>query len=133
VAAKLARVGTWLVVLALLGCDAQRPEVDQIAQRSLIGLSKKKILACLGTPVKRIAIGLEEIWTFPIGEMRADAPPWALDPNLQVSPFGSTRRCDVKVVIDKFGVSQVYYSADDGGVMPLGQQCIFAVERCRGR
>jgi hypothetical protein len=131
-AAKLARLGTWLAVLALLGCEA-RPEVDQIAQSSLIGLSKKKILACLGTPVKRLPIGLEEIWTFPIGEMRADAPPWALGPNLQVSPFGPIRRCDVKVVIDKFGVSQIYHSANDGGDMPLGQQCIFAAEMCVGR
>jgi len=27
-------------------------------------------------------------------------------------------------------VSQVSYSAADGGDLPLGQQCIFAVENC---
>jgi hypothetical protein len=37
------------LMFALAACE-ERPEVDQIAQQSMIGLAKKKILACMGAP-----------------------------------------------------------------------------------
>jgi len=116
--------------LALAGCEAGRPEVDQIAQQSMIGLSKKKILACMGAPAKRVTIGTTEIWTYPSGTLQTEGPQWAIGLNLGAPPFGPRGICNVKVVMTNAKVSQVAYSDADGGDLPLGQQCIFPVEAC---
>ncbi len=126
----LAISGTLALFLALAGCDAWRPEVDQIAQQSMIGLSKKKILACMGAPAKRAAIGSTEIWTYSSGYMWTEGPVWAIGLNLGAPPFGPGGPCNVKVVMTDSAVSQVTYSRPDGGELPIGQQCIFAVRNC---
>jgi len=118
------------LALALAGCESSPPEVDQIAQQSMIGLAKKTILACMGAPAKRVKIGSTDIWTYPFGYLRTEGPAWAIGLNLGAPPFGPSGPCDVKVVMTKARVSQVTYSRPDGGDLPLGQQCIFAVENC---
>ena len=112
------------------GGEASPPEVDQIAQQSMIGLAKKTILACMGAPAERVKIGSTEIWTYPFGYLWTEGPAWAIGLNLGAPPFGPSGPCDVKVVMTKARVSQVTYSRPDGGDLPLGQQCIFAVENC---
>ena len=53
-----------LLALTMSAC-AERPEVDQIAQQDMIGLSKKDILACMGEPAARRGLGEgTEIWTY---------------------------------------------------------------------
>lgn len=126
----LATLAMLPLLLGLGGCDAGRPEVDQIAQQSMIGLAKKKILACMGAPAKRVTIGSTEIWTYPSGYMWTEGPAWAIGLNLGAPPFGPRGPCNVKVVMTNARVSQVTYSAADGGDLPLGQQCVFAVESC---
>jgi hypothetical protein len=96
----------------------------------MIGLSKKHILACLGEPARRTRVGTEEVWTFPIGEMRTEGGLLALGLNESVSAFPASRPCDVKIVIDRFGVNRLFYAGPDGAELPLGQQCRFAVDRC---
>jgi len=122
------RFAMLLALLAVSGCD--RPEVDQIAQHSLIGMSKTKILACLGEPSRRARVGFEEIWTFPIGEMRTEGGPFALGLNAYSAPSNLSRLCNVKIVIDRYGVSQVAYSGPGDTALPLGQMCIFPAQRC---
>jgi hypothetical protein len=126
-----ARFALLLALLAVSGCD--RPEVDQIAQHSLIGMSKTKILACLGEPARRARVGFEEIWTFPIGAMRTEGGPFALGLNAYSAPSNLSRLCNVKIVIDKYGVSQVAYSGPGDAALPLGQMCIFPVHNCVDR
>jgi hypothetical protein len=125
----LAILGMLPLLLALAGCE-ERPEVDQIAQQSMIGLSKKKILACMGAPAKRVTIGSTEVWTYSSGYLRTEGPAWAIGLNLGAPPFGPSGPCNVKVVMTNSRVSQVTYSAADGGGLPPGRQCIFAVENC---
>jgi hypothetical protein len=124
----VARFGMLLALLDVSGCE--RPEVDQIAQHSLIGMSKTKILACLGQPAKRVRVGFEDIWTFPIGEMRTEGGPFALGLNAYSAPSSLSRLCNVKIVIGNYGVSQVAYSGPDDAALPLGQMCIFPVRNC---
>jgi hypothetical protein len=116
--------------LALAGCEASRPGVDQTAQQSMIGLSKKKVLACLGTPPRRVRIGSTEVWTYPSGYLWTQGPPWAIGLNLGAPPLGPSGPCNVKLVMTNSAVSQVNYSVPGGGELPLGQQCIFSVENC---
>ena len=127
---KVAGLGLLLALLTSSAAQASEPEVDQLAQRGVIGLSQKRILACLGEPAHRRRVGFEEIWTYPIGEMRTEGGPLALGLNKYSSPFPPSRLCNVQIVIDRYGVSQVVYAGPDGAALPLGQLCEFPVRNC---
>ena len=115
--------------LTLGGC--QPLEVDQVAQQSMIGLSKRDILACMGEPAQRARAGdRSEIWTYVGGRMRGYGPQWAIGLNTNLIPFTSGGSCDVVLVMTNARVSQVGYTAVDGLSLPLGQECLFPVERC---
>jgi hypothetical protein len=115
---------------AFAGCAAAtEPEVDQIAQQKMIGLSKKKIVACLGAPAKRVRIGSTDIWTYPIGA--APFETLFFSPALSMAASGSgSGSCDVDVILTNGAVSQVVYRGADGGPLPLGRECLFQVQNC---
>jgi hypothetical protein len=121
-----------VVFFAAAGYAGQGAEVDQIAQQQMIGLSKKKILACLGAPAKRVRIGATDIWTYPIGEAHFESP--FLAPAFLLAPSASAgldkRACDVNIILTNGAVSQVVYHGAGGGPLPLGRQCLFAVQNC---
>ena len=115
--------------LVLGGC--QPLEVDQVAQQSMIGLSARDIRACLGPPAHRTPAGqATEIWTYPGGELRGYGPQWAILLNANLPPFGGIGTCEVTLVMTNERVSQVDYAGADGQALPLGQECLFPVERC---
>jgi hypothetical protein len=118
-----------IAALTLTGC--QPLEVDQVAQQSMIGLSKRDILACLGQPAQRVPSGqATEIWTYTGGQMRGYGPQWAIGLNTNLVPFAPGGSCDVVLVMTNSHVSEVGYTAVDGSKFPLGQECVFSVERC---
>jgi hypothetical protein len=120
-----------LFALALAAC-AERPDVDQIAQMDMIGLSKTDILACLGAPARRHALGEgTEIWIYPAGYTTTDSPPWTAGLNFSLS--AKPAPCDVRVVMTNARVSQVGYGMPDGQALPSGRQCAFAVAACARR
>jgi LmbE family N-acetylglucosaminyl deacetylase len=117
--------------LSLAAC-AERPEVDQVAQTAMIGLSSRDILGCMGAPGDRRAVAqATEIWSYPIGYTATAAPPWAagLDFALSAKPTS----CNVRLVMTNAHVSQVTYALPDGRALPLGRQCVFAVRACAAR
>jgi hypothetical protein len=115
--------------VAVGGC--QPLETDQVAQQSLIGLPKRTILACFGQPASRVPSGqATELWTYTGGAMRGYGPQWAIGLNTNVAPFSSGGGCDVVMVMTNGKVSQVGYTAVDGRPFPIGQECVFSVERC---
>jgi hypothetical protein len=120
-----------LLALALAAC-AERPEVDQIAQADMIGLSKRDILACMGEPGRRHAPAQgTEIWSYAVGTTTTDSPPWAAGLNFSALPPPAP--CDVRIVMTNAHVSQVGYQTPDGRALPSGRQCTFAVEACARR
>ncbi len=131
---KLFAIPLVLAFLALTVCEAQTLEVDQIAQQKMIGLSKKAIRACMGLPAKRVSISSTEIWTYATGKGEVGGFFLASGAN-GMARFGSPtdRFCNVNIVMTNAVVSQVTYSAPDGGELPLGEQCVFAVQNCVGQ
>jgi hypothetical protein len=120
-----------IAALALEACQGEKLETDQIAQQSMIGLAARDIRACLGEPRNRAPAGqATEIWTYSSGQLRGYGPQWALLLNTNLPPFGGAGRCSVTLVMTNARVSQVGYAAVDGGALPLGQECLFPVERC---
>lgn len=128
---NIARRSALLAAFALVACTPA-PDVDPIAQQTMIGLSQRDILACMGAPASRrlVAEGTE-IWTYPSGETTTMTPPWAW--GLNFSAIGTPQPCDVRIVMTQARVSQVGYVMPDGRMLPSGRQCYFAVNFCAAR
>jgi len=103
-------------------------EVDQIVQSQLIGISGKKLRACLGPPTQRRAVGFESIWTYSVGTLVGDGPTFLF--TLDLNWLGAGGGCDVRFVLDRYGVSQVGYTLPGGAPLPLGKLCSFPIEAC---
>ena len=117
-----------LLTLALGAC-AEKPTVDQIAQVSMIGLSERDILACMGAPASRRApADRTEILSYPVGVTTTDTPPWGA--GLNFAAARGSLPCEVRVVMTNAHVSQVTYALPDGGALPSARQCAFAVQAC---
>jgi hypothetical protein len=106
------------------------PESDQIAQQRMIGLSRKHVRACMGAPDRRARIGSTDIWTYQSGSAEVDGLFLSPGVNGTASWFAHDPRCAVIVIMTNAAVSQIAYSAPDGGLLPLGEQCSFAVGNC---
>ena len=113
-----------MLVLSAVAACAWKPDVDQIAQSKMIGLSGKTILACMGEPAKRRSIGATEIWSFASGTVHIEGEGFAT--------FGYPRhaQCNVEIVLTKSKVTQVNYTGPDGDPLDLGERCDFDVGRC---
>jgi hypothetical protein len=110
--------------MLLAGCGLEKPETDQIAQADMIGLSKKKILACMGQPARRRVVGSTEIWTYPVGVVEMEGQGFAT--------FGYPRHsaCDVIVILTTGRVTQIAYQGLAGDPLDLGEHCRFAAQNC---
>jgi hypothetical protein len=115
--------------LALGGC-ADKPEVDQLAQAKMIGLSKKAIHACLGAPLKKSGVGATEIWTYANGRTEVEVGLFSLGVNGVASGIAGDRLCQVKVIMTHARVTQVAYAGPDGAPLALGELCNFPVRNC---
>jgi hypothetical protein len=117
-----------LAALFLSGC-AEAPETDPLAQATMIGLSKRDILACMGPPLWRTASAqATEIWTYRTGLTTTDSPPWSVGANF--SALTPPAPCDVRIVMTNAHVSRIAYALPDGLALPSGRQCSFPVSSC---
>jgi hypothetical protein len=112
----------------LLAACADKPEPDQVAQATMIGLSGKDVRACMGEPLtRRGVVQATEIWTYP-GATSTETPPWAA--GLDLAASRGAEPCHVRLVMTNGRVSQVAYALADGRGLPSGRQCAFAPAAC---
>jgi ABC-type enterobactin transport system permease subunit len=141
----------WSIALAaamlLTACSFERAHVAAEAQRSMIGMTKEQVLACMGPPAQQQTAGATEVWAYPSGgEDRTFGSATGVSSANGVygsgyanawgssSAFGSStsvhRYCVVNVVMSDGRVSAVHYSGRTGGLLTEGEQCAFAVQNC---
>jgi hypothetical protein len=109
----------------------QGPELTQLRQQSLLGLSRKKVLACLGSPTRRTTVGSDQIWTYAQGVRWTQGPVWAVGLNIAWSPNWPGGPCNVNLVIADGAVAAVTDALPDGGRLPVGQQCVLTNPNCQ--
>ena len=114
------------LALSVLGARAWNPDIDQIAQSRMIGLSRHEIWACMGEPVRRRTVGATDILWFASGTVRIEGEGFAT--------FAHRRHslCVVEIVLTNGKVSQVTYTGPDIDPLDLGERCDFDVGRCVG-
>src|ERR1700735_2081493 len=109
------------LAVSVVGARAWNPDVDQIAQSRMIGLSRQEICTCMGDPVRRRSVGATDILWFASGTVRIEGEGFAT--------FGYKRRplCNVEIILTKGKVSQVNYLGPEGDQLDLGERCDFDV------
>jgi hypothetical protein len=114
------------------GCAVQRAETARTAKVEMVGLPKEKVLACMGVPANKMAVGATEVWAYNSGNGQTEGSVFASGGNGFASGFGesSQRFCNVSIVMTKDVVSEVNYSGPTGGLLTAGEQCAFAVQNC---
>jgi hypothetical protein len=131
---KLVALG--LCALLVSGCSIQRAQEAAEARTKMVGMSKERILACMGAPDSSAVVGQTEVWSYRTGNGQTDtfglANAWG--GRGWASGFGSavstSRYCKVDVVMSAGQVSRVNYSGPTGGLLTQGEQCAFAVDNC---
>lgn len=121
-----------IIALAVGGCAIQRAEVAHDAQAQMIGLSKEKVLTCMGVPANKMTVGNTEVWAYQSGNGQRQGTVFASGNNGFVSGVGiSTQRfCNINIVMANNVVTQVNYSGPTGGLLSAGEQCAYAVQNC---
>ena len=121
-------IGAVALALALGGC-AEAPETDPLAQKTMISLSERAVLACMGAPSRITRPGeATEIWTYRTGVTTTDSPPWSVGTNFSL--LAPDAPCDVRIVMTNRRVSQIAYLMPGGRALPSGRQCSFPVWTC---
>jgi hypothetical protein len=125
-------VSAIIAALPLAACAVQRAETARTAKEQMVGLSKEKVLACMGPPANQMAVGNTEVWAYTSGNGQTVGSAFASGGNGFASGFGVTeqRFCKVNIVMMKGAVSEVNYSGPSGGLLTQGEQCAFAVQNC---
>lgn len=120
----------------LTGCAVQRAQVASDAREQMLGLSKERVLACMGPPSGRMAEGATEVWSYGSGDGTTVSSGSATSsrvfgqPVVDATVVSHQRFCRVNVVMTAGKVSQVNYSGPTGGLLTAGEQCAYAVQNC---
>ena len=136
------------VLLLAAGCAIHRASVASRAQKEMIGMSKRNLLACAGTPARAAVAGGTEFLTYVSGGDTVGSVNTYSTGHGSYTYHGggygsgtyqsygggvvSTERryCEVTFVLEDGVVSKINYSGRTGGLLTKGEQCAFAVENC---
>lgn len=117
----MTRKAIFLLLFSTLatGCAMERAQIAQNAQVRMVGFTKERILACMGPPMNKAAEGATESWSY------ASTPTINMDRG-----SGSTRYCNVTILMTGGIVSSVRYQGPTGGLISEGEQCAYLVNAC---
>jgi hypothetical protein len=113
-----------LLLPGLSACSLERPEIDQLAQAKMIGLSGAAVRACLGPAAIRRRVGSTEILSYENGRVEIEGSGFAT--------VGHPRhaQCRVNVFLTAGLVTQVNYAGQAGDPLDAGERCVFPVSAC---
>lgn len=113
-----------------------RAEIAADARQSMIGMTKEKVLACMGPPERQATVGDTEVWSYSSGgdtntsaTATASSQPLGYT-HVSGSAFKAHRYCVINIVLADGRVSAVNYAGRTGGWASQGEQCAFAVRNC---
>ncbi len=122
-----------MLLLALLSaCAFQRAQEASDAQTKMIGMSKERVLACMGPPAAKAAEGATEVWSYPSGNGMTVGGASVVAQRGFATGVGasSSRFCTVNVTMVDGAVSRMNYVGPTGGALTQGEQCAFAIQNC---
>lgn len=120
-----------LIFAMISSCSIQRAEVATKAQSSMVGMSKRQILECMGAANNTQSQGNVEVWAYHSGgDYRGSVNLYSNDQGTTGTAIVNRRSCEINVVFENGTVSKVLYLGRTGGLLSKGEQCAFAVANC---
>ena len=119
-----------IVILALGGCA---PDEAQLGEAYLFNRPAAKIRACFGKPDRRIAVGIEQIWVYRVGQLRFEGWLPAVGTDERPTFSAPSLDCEARFTIDSHGVRGIAYTDSRGRRLPQGERCEIAVRKCLDR
>jgi hypothetical protein len=123
-------LGLGLAALTLAACE---PDSDQLAEASLFNQPATKIRGCFGEPARRIPVGIEQIWIYPIGQLHVEGWLPALGADERPTFSAPNPDCEARFTVDHHGVRGIAYTDTKGAPIPQGETCEIAVKACLSR
>ncbi len=118
-----------LAAMAVLGgCGVQRAGVAAKAKTQMVGMTKERVLACMGPPTSRAAEGATEVWSYASGG-EAVGRVISAGPGAAIART-RFRSCTVNVLMINGAVSRLSYQGDTGGLLTQGEQCAYVLDAC---
>ena len=94
----------------------------------MVGMSKERVLACMGAPATKAAEGTTEVWGFSSGNGMTVVD--ASYGRYRGSAVASSRFCNINIVFTGGQVVTVNYAGPTGGLLTAGEQGAYAVNAC---
>ena len=119
-----------MIALAVGGCgvdDAQLVEADLFNQPA------RRVRDCFGEPARRERVGVEQVWIYDIGRLRAQGWVAALGAEERQTFSAPTPDCEARFTIDSHGLRGVAYTDAAGHPMPQAEVCDIPVRACLKR
>jgi hypothetical protein len=116
------------LALALAGCSIQRAQIAQDARVQMVGMTKERILTCMGPPANKATEGQTEVWSYNSGDGSTFTSGSVSGGTFSGS--SSSRYCRINLVLAGGIVSAVNYQGPTGGLITAGEQCAYAVDAC---
>ncbi len=116
-----------LLITSFSACTIQRAIVASKAKEELIGMSKKDLFLCAGTPMRQDIVDGVEFLTYSSG---GDSVGGAVSNGSFVVAKRAHRYCEVTFALQDGKIIKVSYQGRTGGLLTGGEQCAFVVENC---
>ncbi len=120
------------LALALVGAALTSCGVDdaQLAETDLFNQPARRVKECFGEPSQRQRVGVEQVWIYDIGRLRAQG--WLAALGLDEHPpfTAPTPDCQMRFTVDSHGVRGIDYTDAAGHALPQAEVCQTTVRAC---
>ncbi len=117
--------------MALSACGV---DDSQLAETDLFNQPARRLHDCFGEPTQRQRVGIEQVWIYDIGRLRAQG--WVAALGLDERPpfTAPTPDCQARFTVDSHGIRGVAYTDAAGHALPQAEVCDVPVRAClKGR
>ena len=122
---------TALLCAILGGCGV---DDAQLAETDLFNQPARRLHECFGEPAKRQRVGIEQVWIYDIGRLRAQGWVAALGLDEHQTFSAPTPDCQARFTVDSHGVRGIAYTDAAGHALPQAEVCDTPVRAClKGR
>ncbi len=106
----------------------------QLAETALFNQPARRLQDCFGAPLKRQRVGIEQVWIYDIGRLRAQGWVAALGLDERQTFSAPTPDCQARFTVDSHGVRGIAYADAAGHALPQAETCEIPVRAClKGR
>ena len=120
-------MATALLCATLSSCGV---DDTQLAETDLFNQPARRLHDCFGEPSKRRHVGIEQVWIYDVGRLRAQGWVAALGLDERQTFSAPTPDCQARFTVDSHGIRGIAYTDAAGHALPQAEVCDTPVRAC---